>query len=119
VLFRSLTAGLLLLVMSAALQSLAPVLLAAVVIGVGHGVAFLHAQDELNSIAPADRRAEVTAAFVCVIYVLVGGAVVGVGLLGEAMALTSAVGVVGVVLAAAAAGAAVWQLVPVSSATAS
>jgi MFS family permease len=114
-----LTAGLVLLVVSAALQSLAPVLLAALVIGVGHGVAFLHAQDELNSIAPADHRAEVTAAFVCVIYVLVGGAVVGVGLLGEAMALTSAVGIVGVVLAVAAAVAAVWQLARVSSATAS
>jgi VanZ family protein len=105
-----LTAGLLLLVGSAALHSLVTVLLAAVVIGVGHGVAFLDAQDELNSIAPADRRAEVTAAFVCVIYVLVGGAVVSVGLLGLAMALTGAVGVVGVVLAVAAAGVAAWQI---------
>jgi hypothetical protein len=46
----------------------------------------LDAQDELNSMAPADRRAEVTAAFVCVIYV------------------------VGVVLAVAAAVATAWQL---------
>jgi len=113
-----LTAGLVLLVTSAALHSLVTVLLAAVVIGVGHGVAFLDAQDELNSIAPDDRRAEVTAAFVCVIYVLVGAAVVGVGLLGLAMALTGAVGVVGVVLAVAAAGVAVWQ-VKVRSANAS
>jgi hypothetical protein len=44
---------------------------------------------------------------------------VGVGLLGEAMRLTGAVVVVGVVLAVAAAGAAVWQLLRVSSATAS
>ena len=51
-----------------------------------------------------------TAAFVCVTYVLVGGAVVGVGLLGLAMALTGAVGVVGVVLAVAAAGVAAWQI---------
>jgi hypothetical protein len=72
-------------------------------------MAFLDAQDELNSIAPEDRRAEVTAAFVCVIYVLVGGAVVGVGLLGEALSLTTAVGAVGLVLAAAAACAAAWQ----------
>jgi len=104
-----LTAGLVLLVFSATLHALAPVLLAAVVIGVGHGTAFLDAQDELNSIAPEDRRAEVTAAFVCVIYVLVGGAVVGVGLLGEAVPLTTAVGAVGLVLATAAAGVAVWQ----------
>jgi MFS family permease len=105
-----LTAGLVLLVVSAALHSLATVLLAALVIGVGHGLAFLDAQDELNSMAPDDRRAEVTAAFVCVIYVLVGGAVVGVGLLDEAVPLTTAVGGIGLVLAVAAACVAVWQV---------
>jgi MFS family permease len=104
-----LTVGLVLLVVSAALHTLVPVLLAAVVIGVGHGMAFLDAQDELNSIAPEDRRAEVTAAFVCVIYVLVGGAVVGVGVLGEAVSLTTAVATVGLVLAVAAACVAAWQ----------
>jgi hypothetical protein len=41
------------------------------------------------------------------------------GLLGVAMTLTGAVGVVGAVLAVAAAGAAVWQRLRVSSATAS
>ena len=50
-----------------------------------------------------------TAALVCVVYVLVGGAVVGVGLLGDAVSLTTAVGAVGLVLAAAAAGVAAWQ----------
>jgi MFS family permease len=105
-----LTIGLLLLVASAALQALVIVLLAAVVIGVGHGMAFLDAQDELNSLAPPHRRAEVTAAFVCVVYVVVGGAVVAVGLLGDGVALTTAVGVVGLVLAVAAASVAVWQL---------
>jgi hypothetical protein len=50
---------------------------------------------------------------------VVGVAVVGVGLLGEAMPLTTAVAVVGVVLAVAAAGAALWQPRRVSSATAS
>jgi MFS family permease len=114
-----LTAGLVLLVVAAALHSLATVLLAAVLIGAGHGVAFLDAQDELNSMAPDDRRAEVTAAFVCVIYTVVGASVVGVGLLGEATTLTGAVGVVGVLLAVAAAGAALWQLRRVRSATAS
>lgn len=114
-----LTVGLVLLVASAALHSLVTVLLAAVVIGAGHGVTILDAQDELNSVAPDDRRAEVTAAFVCVIYTLVGAAVVGVGLLGEAMALTRAVAVVGVVLAVAAAGAAVSQRLRLRSATAS
>jgi hypothetical protein len=114
-----LTVGLALLVVSAALHSLVTVLPAAVVIGAGHGVAFLDAQDELNSMAPDDRRAEVTAAFACVIYTVVGVAVVGVGLLGEAVSLTTAVAVVGVVLAVAAAFAALWQPRRVSSATAS
>ena len=44
----------------------------------------------------------------CVVHVLVGGAVVGVGLLGDAVSLTTAVGAVGLVLAAAAAGVAAW-----------
>jgi protein-S-isoprenylcysteine O-methyltransferase Ste14 len=72
-------------------------------------MAFLDAQDELNSLAPSERRAEVTAAFVCVIYVLVGSAVVGVGVLGEAVSLTTAVCAAGVVLGAAAACVAAWQ----------
>jgi len=63
----------------------------------------------LAAIAPEDRRAEVTASFVCVIYVLVGGAVVGVGLLGETVSLPTAVGAVGLVLAGAAACVAAWQ----------
>ena len=98
-----------LLVCSAALHTLVPVLVAAVVIGVGHGMAFLDAQDELNSIAPQDRRAEVSAAFVCVIYPVVGGSVVGVGLLGEVVSLSAAVGAVGLVLAVAAACVAAFQ----------
>jgi predicted MFS family arabinose efflux permease len=105
-----LTLGLLLLVLSAQLESIVTVLLAAVVIGLGHGLAVLHAQDELNSLAPDDRRAEVTAAFVCCIYVLVGGAVVGIGLLGEAVSFTTAFSVVALVLAVLASAAAGWQL---------
>ena len=105
-----LTAGLLLLVASAHLHALVVVLLAALVIGVSHGVALLDAQDELNAIAPEERRAEVTAAFVCCIYSLVGGAVVGVGVLGEWVRFTTAVSVVGLGLALTAAVTAAWQL---------
>jgi MFS family permease len=105
-----LTGGLVLLVVSAQVSELAVVLLAALLIGAAHGVALLDAQDELNAIVPEDRRAEVTAAFVCCIYVLVGASVTGVGLLGEAVAFTTAVSVVGAVLAVAAAATAVWQL---------
>src|SRR4051812_2781458 len=90
-----LTVGLVLLVVSAVVHSLVTVLMAAVVIGAGHGVTILDAQDELNSMAPDDRRAEVTAAFVCVIYTFVGAAGVGVGRLGVGVGLDGAGGGVG------------------------
>ena len=54
-------------------------------------------------------RGEISAAFVCCIYALVGGGVVGVGLLAETLALTHAVQVVGVLLAAGALAASAWQ----------
>ncbi|HET9842245.1 MAG TPA: MFS transporter [Nocardioides sp.] len=104
-----LAAGLLLLVVSSLTHSLVTVLLGAVVTGIGHGLGFLHAQDELNSVAPGERRAEVSAAFVCCIYVLVGGSVIGVGVLEEVAGLTRAVGLVGGILTLGALGAAAWQ----------
>jgi hypothetical protein len=106
----TLATGLVLLVASAITQSLVIVLLGAIVTGAGHGLAYLNAQDELNAIAPAERRGEVTAAFVCCIYLVVGGSVIGVGLLGDAATLHLAVGVVGGLLAAAAVVTAGWQL---------
>ncbi len=78
-------------------------------IGLGHGSTFLRAQDELNAAAPSAQRGEVSAAFVCCIYALVGGAVVGVGLLGEALPLTGSVQVVGGLLAAGSLAGAGWQ----------
>jgi MFS family permease len=104
-----LAVGLALLVASALTQSLVTILLGAVVTGVGHGLGYLHAQDELNDVAPDARRAEVSAAFVCCIYVLVGGSVIGVGVLEEIGSLTRAVGVIGAVLTVAALTAAAWQ----------
>jgi len=104
-----LAAGLVLLVVSAAVNLVALVLLAALVIGAGHGSTFLRTQDELNAIAPREGRGEVSAAFVCCIYSVVGGGVVGVGLLGQVLPLTSSVQVVGALLAAGALAAAGWQ----------
>ena len=90
-----------------------PVLLAgAIATGAGHGLAYLDAQDELNGIAPADRRGEVTAAFICCIYAVVGGGVVSAGVLDLWVSLSVAVGAVAVVLAAGALCTAVWQLRP-------
>jgi hypothetical protein len=77
--------------------------------GGGHGLAFLHAQDELNDIAPTERRGEVTAAFICVIYLVVGGSVIATGLLDLEVSLSVAVGIVAVALAAGALATAAWQ----------
>lgn len=104
-----LAAGLVLMVVSSLTQSLVTVLLGAVVTGVGHGLGYLRAQDELNAVAPAERRAEVSAAFVCCIYVVVGGSVVGVGVLEEIGSLTAAVATVGGLLTVGALAVAAWQ----------
>jgi len=47
-------------------------MLGALLAGVGHGLAFLNAQDELNAIAPAERRGEVTAALMLCMHTLPG-----------------------------------------------
>ena len=77
--------------------------------GAGHGFGFLNAQDELNAIAPSERRGEVTAAFICCIYLVVAGAVIASGLLDLRLSLSMAVGAVAVALAAAAVATAGWQ----------
>jgi choline-glycine betaine transporter len=94
--------GLVALAASSPLHSLAVVLLAAVAVGLGHGVGFLNAQDELNAIAPADRRAEVTSAFISCIYLVVAAAVVAGGLVDGWRSLSASVGAVALALAAVA-----------------
>jgi len=105
-----LAAGLVALVIAAPTGSLGALLAGAVVTGVGHGLAFLAAQSDLNAIAPSHRRGEVTAAFICCIYLMVGGAVTTAGLPALVMSLTTAVQIVAGGLAITAAGAAAWQL---------
>jgi hypothetical protein len=67
-------------------------------------------QDELNGIAPALRRGEVTAAFITCIYALVGVSVIATGLLDLRFSLTMSVGGVAAVLGALAVAAGLWQL---------
>jgi len=105
----ALAAGLVALTVAAPLHSLLLLGVAAVTAGTGHGTAFVNAQHELNGIAPDERRAEVTAAFICCIYAVVGAATVGSGLLARALSFTLAVGVVTSILAAAALVTAAWQ----------
>jgi hypothetical protein len=75
----------------------------------GHGVAFLSAQEELNELAPGERRGEVTAAFIACIYFLVATFVIGSGLLGSIFSLDVAVESVGGVLIALPLGIAAWH----------
>jgi hypothetical protein len=78
-------------VLAAPAQS--PVLLVTgtVLAGIGHGVAFLAAQDDLSRIAPGRQRAEVSAAFYVCIYLGVSVPVIGIGLVAVATTLFTAV----------------------------
>jgi predicted MFS family arabinose efflux permease len=60
-------------VVAAPTGSFAVLLVGALVAGAGHGLAFLTAQEELNELAPDERRGEVTAAFIAVTHACVAG----------------------------------------------
>jgi hypothetical protein len=101
--------GLVALVAAFPAHSLALVLAAALLGGVGHGMAFLGAQQDLNAIAPPERRGEVTAAFFVCIYLGVAVSAIGVGLVATLASLETAVAVFAVVTGAAAVAAIVWH----------
>jgi MFS family permease len=84
-------AGLGALVAAFPAHSLTLLLGAALLAGAGHGFAFLGAQAQINDLAPPERRGEVTAAFLAVIYGGVAVSVIGVGLLSDAASLQAAV----------------------------
>lgn len=102
-------AGLVVLIIAAPLRSLPLMVVGALAAGFGHGLAFLNAQQELNEVAPEQRRGEITAAFIACIYALLATAVVGSGLLDEYVSLTVAVAVVAAGLATIAVAVAVWH----------
>jgi MFS family permease len=97
------------LIVAAPAASFAVLLLGALVAGAGQGLAFLTAQEELNELAPDERRGEVTAAFIAVTYAFVAGFVIASGLLALVVSLQSAVEVVAAVLIAVALGVAAWH----------
>jgi MFS family permease len=104
-----LASGLIALVAAAPAHSLALLVAGSVATGIGHGLAFLNAQQELNELAPDERRGEVTAAFIACIYFGVASAVIGTGLLDAVFSLTVSVGAVSLVLVALALAGALWQ----------
>jgi hypothetical protein len=102
--------GLVALVLAFPAHSLALVLAGALVAGAGHGMAFLASQGELNAIAPAERRGEVTAAYFMCIYLGVAVSAIGVGLLATLASLYIAVTVFAAVTGGAALAAGAWHV---------
>jgi MFS family permease len=103
-------AGLAGVVVAAPLGSLALLASGAAAAGVGHGLAFMNAQQELNEIAPGERRGEVTSAFLACIYATVALSVVETGVLNEWFSLPFSVDAVAVVLVLLSLAAAAWQM---------
>ena len=98
------------LVLAFPTHSLALVLVAASLGGVGHGLGFLGAQADVNELAPPERRGEVTAAFYAIIYFGVAIPVIGVGLLAAHYSLYTGVVAFAIVTGGVAAATAIWHL---------
>jgi MFS family permease len=105
-----LACGLLALVLAFPLHSLPVVLAAAVLAGAGHGLAFLGAQTEVNHLAPAERRGEVTAAFMSCIYGGVAVSIISLGVVSSSVSLYTAVTAFAVAVGATAVLTAGWHL---------
>ncbi|MEV6122736.1 MFS transporter [Streptomyces sp. NPDC052077] len=83
--------GLALLAVAGGIDSLALLLAATVIGGVGQGLTFLGGITEVNRLAPDDRHADVLSSFYVVIYLGVGAPVIGVGFLAASTGLLTAV----------------------------
>ncbi len=103
-------AGVGLLIAAFPLGSLPCLLASAAVAGFGNGTALFGAQTEINLLAPGERRGEVTAAFIASLYGGVALTAVGAGLLADAYGLSTAVAVIGAIVAGVAVMTAVWHL---------
>jgi predicted MFS family arabinose efflux permease len=94
----AITSGLLMLavglggiVLAVPLGSLWLLLLATLLSGIGHGLAFLGSQNAVGGVAPSERRAEVNSSFYLAVYLGVGLPVVGTGLAANLVGLYPAV----------------------------
>ena len=104
--------GLLALVLAFPARSLALLLVAGLLTGTGHGIAFLGAQAQLNLAAPPDRRGEVNAAFYTLIYLGVATTVISTGLVTLVAPLSTAITSFAVVTGAIALATAAWHVKP-------
>jgi MFS family permease len=105
-----LVAGLAALVVAFPAHSLALLLVAAVLSGVGVGLGYFGSQTDVNRLAPPERRGEVTAGYVTCIYTGVAVAALAVGALSAAVSLSTAVTVTGGLVAATAVPTAIWAI---------
>lgn len=106
-----LAAGLVALVLASLSNSTAVLLAASVLAGTGHGFGFLGAQDDLNRLAPPERRGEINAALYTCIYVGIALPVIGVGVLADLASLNAAVVVFAVITGVTATAVAAWHIV--------
>jgi len=107
-----LVAGLAALVLAFPTQSLALVLTAALLAGLGLGLGYFGSQAEINQLAPPERRGEVTAAFLTCLYSGVSVTVITVGIVSDQLSLRTAVTGASIVIAAVALATTAWHLVP-------
>ena len=82
----------------------------ALLAGAGLGLSYVGAQAQVNQVAPADRRGEVTAAFVTCVYIGLSTGAIGVGLLTDALSLFAALAIMSAVIGAVAIATALWHL---------
>lgn len=105
-----LAVGLATLVAASPARSVALLAVGAALAGLGHGAAYLAAQDALTRIAPAEQRAEVSAAFYVCVYLGVSLPVIGIGILADLTTLFTAVATFAAVTGTASLTLAVWHL---------
>jgi predicted MFS family arabinose efflux permease len=86
-----LAVGLVLLAAAGGLASAPLFLVATVIAGTGHGLAFLGGLTTINNSAPADRHAEALSAYYVIVYLGAGLPVIGVGVLATVAGLLPAV----------------------------
>lgn len=101
--------GLLGLVLASPAESPALLIVGTVLAGLGHGLAFLAAQDNLTRIAPAEQRGEISAAFYVCIYLGVSIPVIGIGVLADVTTLFVAVAIFAAVTGGGALAVASWH----------
>jgi predicted MFS family arabinose efflux permease len=107
-----LATGLLALALAFPAQSLPLLLLAGLLTGTGHGLAFLAGQGQINLAAPPDRRGAVNAAFYTLIYLGVAASVMSIGLMTLVAELSTAVTVYAAFTATVALATAAWHVRP-------